>query len=142
MRHLLPIFAALTAGCAGATPAAELAAAKDVFERNIKAIQDRDKGAYLACYRADEGLVRAGPEGLKMGFEDLATNTPTTASAAWPSSLIADDVQVRWLRPGVVYGAYRYTVVIDGVETKGLSERVFIESDGQWRISVTTAFPD
>ena len=85
-------------------------------------------------------LVRAGGEGVKLGYEDLATGTPTTASAAWPSRLDATDVEVHWLAPGIVYGAYRYVVVIEGKETTGLSERVFLKRDGKWEISVSTAF--
>ena len=136
------ILAACLCACATTPdPSSDLRQARALFERNITAIQERDKEAYLDCYRQTDALVRAGPEGLKMGFAELATTTPTTASDAWPSKLLADDVQVQWIRPGVVYGAYRYTVVIAGVESTGLSERVLVEEDGRWRIAVTTAFP-
>lgn len=137
----LVALALILPACGASSKLADLAAAKGVFMRNIEAIQQRDKEAYLACYRSDESLVRAGLGGLKMGFDELATGTPTTASDAWPSTLEASDIELRWLQSGVVYGAYRYRVVIDGVETTGLSERVFIRDGGDWRIAVTTAFP-
>lgn len=78
---------------------------------------------------------------MKLGFDELAAGTPTTASDAWPESLEAREVEVHWLGPDLVYGAYRYRVVIDGVESRGISERVFTKRDGRWEISVTTAFP-
>lgn len=116
-------------------------AALALFERNIEAIQRKDREAYLACYRQDEGLVRAGPEGPKLGYAELADGTSPSGSDEWPSSLIADQLQVHWLRPGVVYGSYAYTVTIAGETSKGISERVFLERDGRWAIAVTTAFP-
>ena len=121
-------------------PTAELAEAKALFERNIKAIQDKDRDAYLASYRSDAGLVRAGPDGVKLGFEELATTTPTVAEA-WPTSLEAFDLTVHYLAPGIVYGSYRYRVTIAGETTEGWSERVFIKGADGWRITVTTAYP-
>ena len=41
----------------------DLAEARAVFEKNIAAIQNRDKAAYLACYLDSARLVRATPEG-------------------------------------------------------------------------------
>ena len=117
----------------------ELAAARAVFERNISAIQDKDRDAYLGCYRADETLIRVGPEGAKMGYEELATGTSTTPED-WPSRLDADDMQLRWLGPGYVYGLYRYRVTIAGKTTEGISERVFVRGPDGWKIQVTTAF--
>ncbi|MEQ9502748.1 MAG: nuclear transport factor 2 family protein [Deltaproteobacteria bacterium] len=119
----------------------DLAAAKALFERNIQAIQDKDRDAYLACYRQDEGLIRAGAEGTKLGFEAFAAQTSSVASE-WPESLVAKDLVVHAVAPGVVYGAYRYAVTIKGVTTEGLSERVFIRGDDGWHIAVSTAFQD
>ena len=48
-----------------------LAAARALFERNIAAIQAKDRDAYLACYRADDALIRVGPEGAALGFARL-----------------------------------------------------------------------
>lgn len=123
------------------TAEADLAAAKGLFERNIRAIQDKDRDAYLACYRADERLIRAGADGAKLGFEELAAQTSSVA-ADWPSSLEAKDLVVHPIAPGVVYGTYRYKVTIKGVTTEGLSERVFVRDPEGWRIAVSTAFSD
>lgn len=118
----------------------EVQAARALFERNIGAINARDKKAYLACYRASPRLVRSGVTGLKRGFRGLADSTPETASGDWPQSLEAQDLELQWISPGVVYGAYRYAVVFDGVRSTGLSERLFIKEAGRWVIAVTTAF--
>ena len=133
-------------GCAttsGSTPRADregdLAAARALFERNIAAIQAKDRDAYLGCYRADDTLIRVGPEGAKMGYAELATGT-STAPKDWPSRLDAEDMQLRWLGPGYVYGLYRYRVTIAGKTTEGVSERVFVHGTDGWKIQVTTAF--
>jgi hypothetical protein len=123
-----------------ASPDDEVKQARAVFLANIKAIQDRNKEAYVASYRADDRLVRAGADGLKLGYADFAKGAPATGSDDWPEKLEADDVQTHWLAPGVVYGAYRYRVTIKGVTTTGISERVLLKLDDGWKISVTTAF--
>jgi hypothetical protein len=51
-------------------------------------------------------------------------------------------MEFSWLRPGVVYGSYRYRVSFGGNESTGRSERVLMETDAGWRIAVSTAFPD
>jgi hypothetical protein len=135
-----PPTSAPTAPAAPASPQTEEAAARVVFEANIKAIQDKNKEAYLACYRQDERLVRAGGDGVKLGFAAFGKDAPATGSDDWPERLEAEDVQVHWLAPGVVYGAYRYRVTIKGVTTTGLSERVLLKGDNGWKVSVTTAF--
>ncbi|MEL7371347.1 MAG: nuclear transport factor 2 family protein [Myxococcota bacterium] len=119
---------------------ADLDAALVVFKRNIDAIQRKDRAAYLANYRHDERLVRAGPEGVKVGFKSFAASTATTA-AAWPTRLDAFDLKVFPISPGVVYGSYRYRVTINGETTEGWSERLFVRDEDGWRIAVTTAFP-
>ena len=45
---------------AAAGAAADLAGARELFERNLDAIRRRDKDAYLACYLDSEALVRNG----------------------------------------------------------------------------------
>ncbi len=59
---------ALMAACAGSSPkpsvvpahqANDLTAARALFKRNIDAIQQKDRAAYLATYRSDDGLVGA-----------------------------------------------------------------------------------
>ncbi len=119
---------------------AELAAARALFERNIKAVQDRDRDGYLACYSPSDLLVRAGGDGVKTGYDDLASGTPANGSDEWPEKLKASNMQVFWLRPGLVYGTYDYRVTIAGETTTGVSERVFARGNDGWRIVVTTAF--
>jgi hypothetical protein len=160
MKNAAPLFVlAVVLGCASAekapppkspepapaapvkpSPEEDLAAARAIFEANIKAIQEKDKEAYIATYRADPRLVRAGADGISLGYEDFAKGVSPTGSEDWPEKLIAEKMEVHWIRPGVVYGSYHYTVTIKGVTTQGVSERVFIEVEGQWRIAVTTAF--
>lgn len=132
----------MLAGCAGSAPReVELAEARALFDANIRAIQQKNKENYLACYRDDDALLRAGPDGVKTGYAELASTTATTGSDGWPSMLEASEVQVFWVEPGVVYGTYKYRVTIAGETTEGLSERVFIKRDGKWKIGVSTAFP-
>jgi hypothetical protein len=131
----------LLASLALAGPDEDLAAAQALFQRNIQAIQHKDRDAYLACYRPDERLIRVGPDGPKLGFSDLSSGTAATGSDDWPEALVADQVQVHWVAPGVVFGTYAYTVTFDGETTKGLSERVFVRLGDDWRIAVSTAFP-
>ncbi|HEV7785557.1 MAG TPA: hypothetical protein VGQ28_09495, partial [Thermoanaerobaculia bacterium] len=47
--------------------AADIAAARAVFEKNIQAIRAQDKTAYLACYLDSEALARTGFEGPQLG---------------------------------------------------------------------------
>jgi hypothetical protein len=122
------------------SPEGDTDAAMALFARNIAAIQARDQAAYLDCYSPTEGLVRAGGAGVKLGFAELAETTPATDDPSWPESLVAEDVEVHWLAPGVVYGAYKYTVTFDGETTTGLSERVFLNDGDRWTIHVSTAF--
>src|SRR5687768_3091265 len=108
-----------TSSSASGSPDVDLKEARTLFEANIRAIQEKNREAYLACYREDELLVRAGPEGVKLGYAELAAGTATTGSDKWPSSLEASEVVVHWIQPGVVYGAYKYRVTIAGVTTEG-----------------------
>jgi hypothetical protein len=144
MQRMIFIAATLLAtACATASTSSvkdELTETRALFDANIRAIQEKNREAYLACYRDDAALIRSGPEGVKLGYEELATGTATTGSDQWPESLEAKDVEVHSVQPGVVYGAYKYRVVIKGVATEGLSERVFIKYKGAWKIAVSTAF--
>jgi hypothetical protein len=109
VRSAIVLLLLVTAACATTRAPSrdeDLKAARSLFDANIRAIQEKNREAYLACYRPDPDLVRAGPEGVKLGYEDLATNTATTGSDAWPESLEAKDLEVHWIGPGLVYGAY------------------------------------
>jgi imidazolonepropionase-like amidohydrolase len=119
----------------------DLAAARTVFQRNVAAIRERDRDAYVACYLESERLVRTGFDGFELGWQGLAEGAPATGSDDWPAVLLARDLQLTWLRPGLVYGTYRYRVSYDGSGwNEGLSERLFALTDAGWRIAVTTAF--
>jgi len=140
-RALRVVFAiAAIAGSARADTTTDLAAARALFERNVAAIQQRDRDAYLACYREDERLVRAGATGFQLGYVGLADGAPATGSDDWPDTLIASDLQLTPIADGIVYGTYRYRVVVDGAARNGISERLFLREGGDWRIAVSTAF--
>jgi imidazolonepropionase-like amidohydrolase len=139
---MMPLSLALVLALSPVQDAAtqQRAAARAVFERNIQAIQAKDRDAYLSCYRSSEQLVRVGPDGFQLGYASLAEGTPATGSDEWPESLVARDIQVTWVRPGVVYGTYRYRAHFDGVASQGISGRVFLKGEGGWKIAVTSAF--
>jgi imidazolonepropionase-like amidohydrolase len=126
----------LPAAAATEDPAADLAAARAVFERNLDAIRKKDREAYLSCYLESESLVRSGPTGFELGYQGLAA----TAGQGWPDHIEAEDLRLTPVRPGVVYGTYRYRVRYGGDEQAGLSERLFLRTDQGWKIGVTTAF--
>lgn len=117
--------------------AADLAAARAVFERNLDAIRAKDAAAYLACYWRDESLTRNGPAGVSIGYAEWAKSV----GEGWPSVFDASHMHLTWIRPGVVYGSYRYRVRFGDDEQIGISERVLIETEAGWKIAVTTAFP-
>lgn len=116
--------------------AADVVAARAVFEKNLQAIRDQDRDAYLSCYLQSEGLARTGPEGFQLGYESLAA----TVGQGWPDHIAADDLHLTPVRPGLVYGTYRYRVRYGGREDSGLSERLFVETPQGWKIAVSTAF--
>ena len=64
LRSTLPLLfaAALLAGPTGegvwADDVSDLAAARRVFEKNLQAIRDKDRDAYLSCYLESERLAR------------------------------------------------------------------------------------
>jgi imidazolonepropionase-like amidohydrolase len=111
-------------------------AARQLFEANIRAIHERNRAAYLALYLDAPTFARNGPGGLQLGYAPMATSRDTT----WPDSLIATDLRLVPVRPGVVYGQYRYRVTQNGRTTNGTSERIFVQTPRGWRIAVSTAF--
>jgi ketosteroid isomerase-like protein len=110
--------------------------ARRLFEENIDAIHKRDRPRYLATYLHTDGLARNGPAGLELGYEGWSARRDST----WPDTLIARNLRVHSLAPGVVYGTYCYTVTQKDTTSSGVSERVFVKTPEGWRIAVTTAF--
>ncbi len=128
-------------GAAGARPtgeasASDLAAARSLFEANLEAIRKKDREAYLACYLKAPTLARTGPEGFALGYDELARE----AGSRWPDLFEAQDLRLVPVKPGVVYGTYRYRVRDGDGEHQGLSERFFVKTLDGWRIAVSTAF--
>jgi imidazolonepropionase-like amidohydrolase len=115
---------------------ADLAGARAVFEKNLQAIRDQNRDAYLSCYLDSERLARTGPEGFELGYAGLAAS----AGKGWPDHIEADDIHLTPVRPGMVYGTYRYRVRYGGREDAGLSERLFVQTPKGWKIAVSTAF--
>jgi hypothetical protein len=117
-------------------PAADTAEARRTFEENIDAIHKRDRARYLATYLHTNTLARNGPAGLELGYESWSARRDST----WPDTLIARNLHVVSIAPGVVYGSYCYTVTQKDTTSSGVSERVFVKTTEGWRIAVTTAF--
>ncbi len=116
--------------------AADVAAARALFEKNLQAIRDKNRDAYLSCYLESDRLARTGPAGFQLGYAGLAE----TAGQGWPDHIAADDLHLTPVRPGLVYGTYRYRVRYGGREDSGLSERFFTATPQGWKIAVSTAF--
>jgi hypothetical protein len=74
--------------------------ARRLFEENIDAIHKRDRARYLATYLHTNGLARNGPAGLELGYEGWSARRDST----WPDTLIARNLRVHPLAPGIVYG--------------------------------------
>jgi imidazolonepropionase-like amidohydrolase len=119
-----------------ADAAADLAAARALFERNLQAIRDKDSSAYLSCYLESERLARTGPTGFVLGYQDLAA----TVGQGWPDHISAEDLRLTPVQPGLVYGTYRYRVRYGNREDSGISERLFTRTGQGWKIAVSTAF--
>ncbi|HEX6861958.1 MAG TPA: hypothetical protein VF414_04030, partial [Thermoanaerobaculia bacterium] len=138
-RYLIPFaLLLLLAGPArAASPESDVSAARGLFEKNLQSIRDKDREAYLSCYLESGGLVRTGPDGFQLGYEGLAA----TAGEGWPDHIAADDLRLTPIRPGLVYGTYRYRVRYGKDEVAGISERLFLETPRGWKIAVSTAFP-
>jgi hypothetical protein len=114
----------------------DTADARRLFEENIDAIHKRDRARYLATYLHTEGLARNGPAGLELGYEGWSARRDST----WPDTLVARNLRVHPVAPGVVYGTYCYTVTQNDTTSSGVSERLFVKTPEGWRIAVTTAF--
>jgi imidazolonepropionase-like amidohydrolase len=125
----------MQAGAAAPEPA-DLAAARALFQRNLDAIAQRDRAAYLGCYLNAPSLARTGPAGFDLGYAGLEKD----AGDAWPDTFEALDLRLVPVRDGVVYGTYRYRVRYGAEEHSGLSERTFLKTPAGWRIVVSTAF--
>jgi hypothetical protein len=110
--------------------------ARRLFEENIDAIHKRDRARYLATYLQTDALARNGPAGLELGYDGWSARRDST----WPDTLVARNLRVHALAPGVVYGTYCYTVTQKDTTSSGVSERVFVKTPNGWRIAVTTAF--
>src|SRR3989454_7710243 len=142
-------------------PAADLEAARALFEKNLDAIRRHDRDAYLVCYLNADTLARTGPEGPQLGYDSLAKET----GEDWPDLFEGLDLQLVPIRPGLVYGTYRYRVRYGAREGSGISERFCVKvgdgrtdrakpgagatgdgrtadggTGGGWKIAVTTAF--
>jgi imidazolonepropionase-like amidohydrolase len=133
---LLPASAGPQRAAEPDSAAADVAAARALFEKNLQAIRDQDRDAYLSCYLESDRLARTGPTGFQLGYEGLAA----TAGEGWPDHIAADDIRLTPIRPGLVYGTYRYRVRYGGREDSGLSERLFVATPQGWKIAVSTAF--
>lgn len=114
-----------------------VAAARAAFEKNLDAIRRRDRAAYLATYWKSEKLARTGADGIALGY----AAHEKSAGENWPDTFDASDLDLVQLKPGVVYGTYRYRVRYGADEQIGISERLFIETPGGWKIAMTSAFP-
>jgi len=120
----------------GMSAASDTIEARHLFEQNIDAIHKRDRERYLATYLHSDALARNGPAGLQLGYESWGARRDST----WPDTLIANNLRVLSIRPGVVYGTYCYTVTQKDTTSRGVSERIFVKTPEGWRIAVTTAF--
>jgi imidazolonepropionase-like amidohydrolase len=120
----------------GATATSDTAEVRRVFEENIRAIHKRDRAGYLSLYLPSPDLARNGPGGLELGYALWSARRDTT----WPDTLVARDLRVVPIAPGVVYGTYHYRVTQAGTTSEGISERVFVRTPDGWRIAVSTAF--
>ena len=110
--------------------------ARRLFEENIDAIHKRDRARYLATYLHTSALGRNGLAGLELGYEGWSARRDST----WPDTLVARNLRVLPIVPGVVYGTYCYTVTQKDTTSSGVSERIFVKTPEGWRIAVTTAF--
>ncbi|HET9226791.1 MAG TPA: amidohydrolase family protein [Thermoanaerobaculia bacterium] len=138
-RYRIPAVLLILLALPGAVPAQDdVAAARALFEKNLQAIRDKDRDAYLSCYLQSDGLVRTGPDGFQLGYKGLEA----TAGEGWPDHISADDLRLTPIRPGVVYGSYRYRVRYGKEEVAGISERLFLQTPQGWKIAVSTAFPN
>src|SRR5437773_2087631 len=133
---LPPPAAALAAAPAPPAGGSDLQAARTLFEKNLDAIRRRDREGYLACYLHAETLARTGFEGPSLGYDSFVKESGDD----WPDLFEGLDLQLVPIRPGLVYGTYRYRVRYGAKEDSGISERFFVKASDGWKIAVTTAF--
>ncbi|HEX9581470.1 MAG TPA: hypothetical protein VF970_10235 [Gemmatimonadales bacterium] len=136
---MLALVTTFAAGCVSSVESIrsrDLEGALIAFRGNVAAIHRRDAEGYLAHYLDSPELVIAGADSLRRGF--LAFAAARRASTDWPDTLMAGDPTLVWLAPGVVYGAYPYTVVQAGDSASGWSERVLVKTGGGWKVAVTS----
>ena len=129
--------AVLSATLQAPPPSSDVVAARAVFEKNLDAIRRRDKAAYLSTYWKSETLARTGADGISLGY----AAHEKSAGENWPDTFDASDLDLVPLKPGVVYGTYRYRVRYGADEQTGISERIFLDTPEGWRIAMTSAFP-
>ena len=120
----------------GATAESDTVAVRRVFEENVRAIHQRDRARYLSLYLPSPDFARNGPGGLELGYAMWSARRDST----WPDTLVARDLRLVPIAPGVVYGTYHYRVTQGGLTSEGISERVFVRTPDGWRIAVSTAF--
>jgi hypothetical protein len=143
-RRLIALFVALgctpmsanTSQSPSVSAASDTVEARRLFEENIDAIHKRDRTRYLATYLHTATLGRNGAAGLELGYEGWSARRDST----WPDTLVARNLRVLSIAPGVVYGAYCYTVTQKDTTSSGVSERIFVRTPEGWKIAVTTAF--
>jgi imidazolonepropionase-like amidohydrolase len=124
-------------GAAPPTAQSDVSAARALFQKNLDAIRQRDKTAYLSCYWKSEKLARTGADGIALGYEAHEKS----AGENWPDTFDASDLELVSVQPGVVYGTYRYRVRYGADEQTGISERLFLRTPDGWKIAMTSAFP-
>lgn len=133
MRRLtVLLFIALAAS---ADESSDLRNARATFETNIAAIREKNRDKYLSLYLQSEKLVRTGPTGFVTGYESFAKG----AGSGWPDTIEATDIRLTSIRPGIVYGTYRYRVRYGADERSGISERLFVDTQDGWKIALTGA---
>jgi imidazolonepropionase-like amidohydrolase len=134
MRRIL-IVLALCASSVAADEPSDLRNARAVFEQNIAAIREKNRDKYLSLYLNSDKLIRLGPGGFATGYESFAKG----AGGEWPDTIEATEMRLTPVRPGVVYGTYRYRVRYGAREIIGISERLFVETADGWKIALTGA---
>ena len=115
----------------------DVSAARALFQKNLDAIRQRDKAAYLSCYWKSEKLARTGADGIQLGY----AAHEKSAGENWPDTFDASDLELVSVQPGIVYGTYRYRVRYGADEQTGISERIFRKTPEGWKIAMTSAFP-
>ena len=113
----------------GAAAEEDVAAARALFEKNLQSIRDKDRDAYRPATSSPTGWCAPARTASSSDTPGLAA----TAGEGWPDHIAADDLRLTPVRPGLVYGTYRYRVRYGKEEVSGLSERLFVETPEGWR---------